>query len=261
MNAWLVNALSVSDSALPEFANKYVYERRSRSLLVNKWIKGSSYPTLRSVERVDLALPGTREVFEHPLFSLLSQDTLSEREIRKVLRGHIQPEGSWFGWEFPNDELIRNTRNWRPVGLVWDTNNLVERRDLWGFTAIVATVRLAEAQGKDLLHMQCCMDMYRALPAALMTPWLRSHIDLLVECLNHLRHQRVVSIIHFSVDWEAIRDQTMRLLARSAEELTVPATFRVDSDVIHLATLTPSPAILDIRTPSESFWSLFNEEK
>ena len=253
--SWLDNALEVSQSTLSGFASKYVYEGKSCSQLARKWANGSAFPTRRSIDRIELALPGTREVFDHPLFSLLAQDALSEREIRKLLRGSIQPEDSWFGWEFPNDEYIRRTRNWRPVGLVCDTNNLVERYDLWGFTAIVATVRLAEVQGKDMLHMACCMDMYRALPAALMTPWLRNSASHLVECMTSLRYRRVVSIIHFSIDWKEILSQTNHLLASTEEQRNDPATYRHNRDVIYPAIVTPDPAIPDVRIPPAAHWA------
>lgn len=253
--AWLDNALTASGATLPEFGSRYIYAGKSRSQLVNKWANGSTLPTRRSVEQVDVALPGTHEVFDHPLFSLLSDEVLPERAIRKILRGHIEPESSYHAWQFPNDEMIRRTRNWRPVGLLWDTNNLVERYDLWGFTAIVATVRIAEAQGKDPLHMECCMDMFRALPAAFMTPWLLKNSDLLVKCVDRLRNRRLFSMIHFSVNWAAIASQTKHLLESSAESLNEPATYRQGSEVIYPAVVTQGLSNSEIEAAAKSLSS------
>jgi hypothetical protein len=253
--AWLDNALTTSGVTLPEFGRRYIYAGKSRSQLVNKWAIGSTLPTRKSVGQVDLALPGTLEVFDHPLFSLLSDEILPERAIRKILRGHIEPENSYHAWQFPNDEMIRRTRNWRPVGLLWDTSNLVERYDLWGFTAIVATVRIAEAQGKDPLHMECCMDMFRALPAALMTPWLLKNSDLLVKCVDRLRNRRLFSMIHFSVNWAAIASQTKHLLESSAESLNEPATYRQDSEVIYPAVVTQGLTNSEIEAAAKSLSS------
>lgn len=209
--AWLDHALLTCGLPLDEFAYTYVYRGRSRSNLVRKWFAGEAIATNYSVEQVEKHLPGSAWAYNHPLFTLIEDRALSKRQILKLLSPYLDSARGNI-WAFPRDKLLAHEYGRSSVS-TYDTYSLVKRHDLWGFMAIVGLVRLAELSNNDLLHCECCCDMYRALPAALAVPWLSGHADLLTTCIQRIRRRVVVSQIMFDVDWDLLDRQTANLVA------------------------------------------------
>lgn len=208
--AWLDYALLRFELCPDKFAHKYVYRKRTRSNVVRKWFHGDTVATESSVRKVEKGLPGSAWAYDHPLFRLLENRPFSESQIRGLLAPYrpkpMHPDDDYV-WVFPDDEF-RKEQYRGLTGHEFDTYALVERRDLWGFTAIVGVVRLAELSGNAGLHYECCRDMYRALPAALAVPWLRRHTELLKTCVELIRGRMLFSRIMFDVAWEVIDRQS-----------------------------------------------------
>jgi hypothetical protein len=91
----------------------------------------------------------------------------------------------------------------------FNSDALMQRGDIFGFMAILATVREAEATGNGESHFVFCADLYRAIPAILKFPWLNEHFELFKECIVSIHHRMWTSRLLFSVDWEVIQRQIL----------------------------------------------------
>lgn len=210
--AWLNYALTQSGCVTwPEFDKLYVERGRSRSQLGEKWRKGTVEPQRRSAMKVNEGLPGTLAVFDSPLWVLLENRPFSQSEIERIMSDY-RPEKSRcipFFWLFPDDE-VRWTQ-WRcaPTLTVLDTGGLVHRGDMWGFIALLWTMRYAEAVGDQELHHRASEDMYRAMPMALREPWLAEYATEFFKLTEAIRARSMYSFYLFDVDFDVIKRQAM----------------------------------------------------
>jgi hypothetical protein len=211
--AWLSWLLWRTGLEADAFAARYVYNGRTKSNLVARWINGSVAPTEHSVHRINKALPGCLQLYDLPIFKLLEDRPMSASEVLNLIEPYNNPDHlkEAFGngicskdAQFSKMERSRSISFW-----MWDSQSLVERGDLWGFQMIVGMVRLAEARGEQTGHLQCAKDMFRALPSALKEPWLRPHLDLLFRCLEDIRRRVVYTGLIFDVDLDVIRRAAM----------------------------------------------------
>ncbi len=192
-----------------EFDKTYVARGRTRSNLGEKWRKGSAEPTRYSVAKIDERLPGTLAVFESPLWLLLENHPFSKFEINGVMCEYRPDEASGlpFSWLFPGDEERWKQRRCAPTLSINDTDGLVRRGDIWGFVALLWTVRYAEADGDQLLHHMAAENMYRAMPMAIREPWLSGYVDELIDLTETIRARYLYSFYLFDVDFDVIKRQ------------------------------------------------------
>lgn len=205
----------------PEFDAKYVVRGRTRSNLAEKWRKGSVELTRLSVAEIDKLLSGTLAVFDSPLWLLLENRPFSKFEVKGVMRAYRpdKKSGLPFSWLFPGDE--EQWTQWRcaPTLSIYDTDGLVRRGDIWGFIALLWTMRYAEADGDQLLHHRAAESMYRAMPMALREPWLSNHADELIDLTEIIRARCLYSFCLFDVDFDVIKRQVEDPLYEPVREL------------------------------------------
>lgn len=200
---WLHYALDRSGLELGAFGSRHIEQGRDRytdSKLVYKWRSYKEPPSARWVAVIEKAYPGTRQIFDLPLYELLADAPITQSRLEKHVKAFkkrtLPPLADWY---FPNSEWPIT-----PLLQPWDTAPLVERGDLWGLFAIVASVRHAEATRDAPAHAERCKDMYRILPALFKHVWIRPAKELLRECLFGVRSRMPLSLELFSVDWGLI---------------------------------------------------------
>ncbi len=200
--------LHLSGLSLNAFAAEYV-DKFARSGLVYKWDSGESLATRRSVKRIAKDFPESMDMYDMPLYPLLEDLRLSHVQIRNLMRMYKDAEGSIFPYAFPNDEELRIQRRFVPTLTREDSMSLFARGDIYGFTAIVALVREAEAVGDAEMHWVHAANMYRAIPAVCRLPWFRDTAPLLWECVETIHRRGSVphTVLEFDVDWNVIRNQ------------------------------------------------------
>lgn len=208
--AWLDGARKLAACpSWPEFDKMYVERGRSRSNLGEKWRKGIVEPSRYSAEKLEDRLPGTLAVFDSPLWVLLENRPFSQSEVAKIMSDYRPQKASDlpFFWLFPNDEVQWKQRRCAPTLSMRDTGGLVHRGDMWGFLALLWTMRYAEADGDQELHHLASEDMYRAMPMAIREPWLADHATTLFELTEAIRARRSYSFYLFDVDFDVIKRQ------------------------------------------------------
>lgn len=210
--AWLDDARTRAGcTSWPEFDKMYVERGRSRSNLGEKWRKGIVEPSRYSAEKLEERLPGTLAVFDSPLWVLLENRRFGQSEVERIMSA-CRPQkasGLPFFWLFPGDEV--RWKQWRclPTLIMRDTGGLAHRGDMWGFLALLWTVRYAEADGDQELHHLASEDMYRAMPMAIREPWLAEHATVLFELTEAIRARSLYSYCLFDVDFDVIKRQAI----------------------------------------------------
>ncbi len=192
---WLDHAIWLSGLTDKEFGDVYIRRGRSDSKLVEKWRKGMASPSATSARALEGKLPGTRWVFDLPLFPLLADQPLSMAALVRLTHG----------------TTCTGALGLREIRLpdrshAWESRPLAWRGDLWGLSAIVTMMRFAEVEADDHEHVETSMDAFRALPALLRTPWAAPATMALAEALDTVRRRVPFSAQAFKVDWEAIED-------------------------------------------------------
>lgn len=203
--AWLSYALYLSGLDLGEFAEVYVSRGRARSNLVWKWQHGLASPSKLSVAAVEDSLPGTRWVYDLPLWELLRNEPIS-LPCLKTMVGELTAERGVRVWWFPGDDA-RIEQRCVPIALYPDTNQLVARNDIWGLVGCVLRTRLCEQDRAEGEHTSVSMNMFRALPGALRLPGLRPYAEELFSSLNAVRARVPTSLLLYDVDMDLILRQ------------------------------------------------------
>lgn len=205
---WFDHVRHLSKLNLNGLASEYV-DKFARSSLVYKWVSGEALATRRSVERIGKDFPETLNTYNLPLFPLLENRRLSRVQIRNLLRAYRPADGSMLAYAFPNDKELLAQKRFVPIIVREDSTSLLARGDIYGFTAIVALVREAEAMGDAKKHWTHAANMYRAIPAVCRLLWFRGTTPLLRECVEtiHRRGSVPYPMLEFDVDWGVIHDQ------------------------------------------------------
>jgi hypothetical protein len=190
-----------------QFGRNYV-DAETASGLVFRWVSGEISPSPRKVRAIgEAGLPETVWIYFLELFQLLRPRVLEVAAVRKLQRRYLVRRDHNTYWVFPNDQRLREQGLFRHILEYDDAQGLMERGDLYAFTALVSLVREAEARGDAARHTRCCAWMYRSLPAVGRLPWVRPHFDLLSRCVDHLARRSEFTRERFKVDWTVIERQ------------------------------------------------------
>jgi len=203
---WLCYALYLSGLSLPEFAARYLRRGRTRSNIQKKWESGQVTPKEQSVAAVEALLPGTRWVFDLPLWELLTNAPISSRRLNAMVKRFTGACGGFRMWRFPEDEELIE-RQLIPIALYPDTDRLVARNDIWGLIGCILQTRLCEQDRSEGEHEEISKNMFRALPGALKYTWLRPFADELLSALHTLQARVLFSAIWYDVDDQIILRQ------------------------------------------------------
>lgn len=202
---WLNYALHQSELDLGEFAEAYVARGRARSNLVWKWQHGLASPSKLSVAAIEESLPGTRWVYDLPLWELLRNEPMSLQRL-KTMVNELTAERGVRAWWFPGDDA-RIEQRCVPIALYPDTDQLVARNDIWGLVGCVLRTRLCEQNRAEGEHTSVSMNMFRALPGALKLPGLRPYAEELFASLNAVRARVALSLLLYDVDIDVVLRQ------------------------------------------------------
>lgn len=206
--AWFDHVHHLSGLSLNTLAAKCI-DQFTRSGLVYKWKTGETLARLSSVKRLGKDFPESLETYGLPLYQLLENRRLGRVQIKNLMRIYQGIDGSMLSYAFPNDEELRAQGRFVPTMAREDSMSLLARGDIYGFTAIVALVREAEALGDVRMHWIHAANMYRALPAVGRLPWFRRNMPLLRECVEviHCRGSAPDEYLEFDVAWDVIEKQ------------------------------------------------------
>lgn len=203
---WLHAALHGEGLNPHAFSRKYMDENSVNSRLIYKWLDRSASPSRRLVDRISVQLPKYLDTYNLPLFRLLDTRALTTKQIwDQVNRYHFVAQGIPC-WRFPGDKE-RNVVTVKKYTPIYFSERLLLRGDIYGFMAITALARWADAIGNDELFLRYCANAYRAYPIIARTPEFRSQADLLKTCLEGLSHRRYVSRTLLKVNWDTIDEQ------------------------------------------------------
>jgi len=198
-----------------------IYKGKTKSKLIGKWLSGKNQVGRRSAEKPEKIAPGALAFFDLPLWSLLEDRMMGAQDVDKLMVQFRWPNPRpAFGpyWSFPNDQDMLRQHRYGGTVIRADTDGLFQRGDLYGFTAIVAAVRHAEA-ADPMRHTAACADMFRCLPALYKLPWFEQHRALLESCVHAIRSRVWVSLVAFDVDWDVINRQTADVEYQPKREL------------------------------------------
>lgn len=179
-------------------------EERDNSGIVNKW-EGGQMMSRKWQARLEPHAPGLTALCAHPVFHLLGDFPITKNAAEKSI-------SRWKGlpfnyWIFDDEEKRIAERRYVETWLRSDTQPLVERGDLDGFTVILGLLRFAEAANDSHSHVLFSRDLYRALPAVARIPWFKVHRQLLCYCVQRVHLRDTLSWQHWGVDWDLINAQ------------------------------------------------------
>lgn len=203
--AWLGHSLHLSGLELTAFTKKYIVRNRTRSNLVRKWQRGEAAPSELTVATVEESLPGSRWIYDLPLWELLRNEPISSQRLRTIAAGLTANPGIHMWW-FPGDDA-RFAQAKIPFATYPDTDPLVARNDVWGLVGCVLKTRLCEQDRAMGEHLNESMNMFRALPGALKTPGFRPYAQELFSSLMDLRSRVFLSTLLYDVDLDVILRQ------------------------------------------------------
>ena len=242
---WLDYALWLGGVPEAEFERIYIERYRSASNLVAKWKSGATFPSRNSALALERILPGTLWLFDLPLFPLLADAPISRRTLESLTGGI-----SWEniigipGWRLPLDEV-----NQRMNYTWYDSRELVERGDIWGLCALIASLRRAELIGDHYQHFQIGKDAFRALPELLRLPWAADSIESIYKQMERIRRRVQFNYRLFGVNWEAIKT-----LANTPGFYANPLLRPKDHDGNPLVFQDPIVALRVVKDRQQSTW-------
>jgi hypothetical protein len=203
---WLSHAVWLSGLDPQEFAKTHVTRGRVRSNLARKWEQGLVSPTEVSIAAVEKSLPGTRWIFDLPLWELLRNQPISLMRLKSIADSLTSVDGEVSMWAFPGDDE-QIAERCVPAALYPDTEQLVARNDIWGLVGCVLRTRMCEQDRSEGDHVFTSMDMFRILPGALKNIWLRPFAMEIMSALQNLRTRVFPSDMLYDVDEELILRQ------------------------------------------------------
>lgn len=202
---WLGQALHLCGLNLQEFTRVHIVRNRTRSNLVQKWENGDVAPSKHTVAAVERSLPGSRWIYDLPLWELLRNEPISKQRLRGITASLTTTLGLQLWW-FPGDDA-RFAQRKVPIAIYPDTDRLVARNDIWGLVGCVLRTRLCEQDRAEGEHLNESMNMFRAMPGALKLPGFRPYAEELLSSLMALRSRVLLTALLYDVDLDVILRQ------------------------------------------------------
>ena len=162
---------------------------------VSRWFKGTHAAKQKHVKEVAKFFEGSELFYELPVFRLLMNKPIRKAELTKIVAPYISKIAGLQCWVFPDPCHPENKDLPFPPCFINDTETLIERGDLYGFTAIIYLVRLAEAERNALNHMQYIQCAYRALPGLCRHPLFAKYWEEALSCLKNIHYREMTSIL------------------------------------------------------------------
>lgn len=177
---------------------------RDSSGIVYKWKAGQTIGR-KWQQRLEPFALGLTALSEHPVFYLLGNCPITMNAVEASLSRWKGDEYPY--WVFEDDQQRIAECRWVETLLRDDTQPLVERGDLDGFTVILGLLRVAEAANDSHSHVRFSRELYRAFPAVGRIPWFKEHRLLLRYCVQQVHWRDNLSFNQWAVNWNLINSQ------------------------------------------------------
>ncbi|MBE8718560.1 hypothetical protein [Cellvibrio polysaccharolyticus] len=185
---WLENLLRTHKISRKDFTKKIGAENGDPTGIVLRWLKGLHTVKESRVENLAKIFEGSDAPYKLPLFKLLRNRPLTKADLFKIMSPYMRI--SW--WIFPDPKQPENMGLSFPPCLINDTDTLIERGDIYGFTAILYLVRIAEAEKDAIAHFYYMGAAYSALPGLCRNQLFRKRWREVLDCLQSI-HCRVMT--------------------------------------------------------------------
>jgi hypothetical protein len=192
---WLENILQNHGVGRKELAKLIDTKGGESTRTVSRWFKGTHAAKQKHVKEVAKIFEGSELFYELPVFRLLMNKPIRKAELTKIVAPYISKIAGLQSWVFPDPYQPENKDLPFPPCFINDTETLIERGDLYGFTAIIYLVRLAEAERNALNHMLYIQCAYRALPGLCRHPLFAKYWEEALSCLKNIHYREMTSIL------------------------------------------------------------------
>jgi hypothetical protein len=183
--------------------------------IVLKWLKGIHAAKKGQVKKMASIFEGSDYAYELPLFKLFMDKPISKAQLNRIMEPYIFTSGLFKLWKFPYPDHSENKGRPFPPCLINDTEALIERGDLYGFTAILYLLRMAETERDALNHAHYVACAYSALPSLCRQRLFTKRWKEVLDCLRSLHYRLPTSILLVRPIVPIIRKQIF-----SAEHIT-----------------------------------------
>lgn len=189
---WLENIFRTHRISRKEFTKKIGTGNGDPTGIVLRWLKGLHTVKESRVENLAKIFEGSDAPYKLPLFKLLRNRPLTKADLFKIMSPYMHSSKSISLWIFPEPKQPENLEFSFPHCLINDIETLIERGDIYGFTAILYWVRIAEAEKDADAHFYYMAAAYRSLPGLCRNQLFRKRWREVLDCLQSI-HCRVMT--------------------------------------------------------------------
>jgi len=168
---WLESILRSNKIDLSTLSSSYYKDSEPTGTII-RWLKGKHAVSNKCISKLNEIYPRSSEVYNLPIFDLL-EINISRSKVKKLKKKYLKKpkylkypdsdtdsEELFYLWNFPENRKL-------PYHLQeiekFDSDNLVKRKDIHGFTAILILLREAELDRNCLYHEIYLKSAYKAL--------------------------------------------------------------------------------------------------
>jgi hypothetical protein len=206
---WLENIMQNHGVGRQELSKMIDTKGGESTRTVSRWHKGTHAAKQKQVNEIAKIFEGSELIYNLPVFRLLMNKPIRKAELTKIVAPYISKIAGLQCWVFPDPCHPENKGRPFPPCFINDAETLIERGDLYGFTAIIYLVRLAEAERNALDHMQYMKCAYRALPGLCRHPSFTEYWKEALNCLKLIHYRVTTSILLVRPIVEVIEKQIL----------------------------------------------------
>jgi hypothetical protein len=162
---------------------------------VYKWLRGANCVTESKVRQIDRVLPGSKEVFNLPLFDLLQNRPIKKSELIRLVSPYSDNNDDLIFWRLPEIYKGEDDGISIPIILPDNLDMLYQRGGIFSFIAILYIVRRSESEGDAYLHLEAVKHAYKSFPS------LARHQDFIGHWQDILK---AFQLIHLRVPTSAL---------------------------------------------------------
>lgn len=193
---WLKNLFKTHRIGRRDMEDKIRAHDSEPTGIVLRWLKGEHAVKESRVSSIASVFEGSDRVYRLPIFKLLKDKPLTKPMLLKIMKPYISNFGGFECWNFP--EAPQQKENMGipfPPSWLYDTEALIERGDIWGFTAILYLVRMAEAERNSIDHLDYMKCLYRALPGLCRNTLFYKRWRDTYQCVKHIHYREPTSVL------------------------------------------------------------------
>lgn len=190
---WLENILSTYRINRHELSKKILTVHGARTGIILCWLKGKYAVKERHVSLIAGIYEGSDQLYGMPVFELLRNKPISKAKLKKLMSPYLFTNGGLEWWIFPDPTHPESMGIPFAPCLIDDAEGLVERGDIWGFTAILYLVRMAEASNSHK-HLNYMKYAYQALPGLCRDRRFLKRWREVLDCLKKIHYRNLTTM-------------------------------------------------------------------